>query len=69
MRETAVTSDQILRGHKVEVVFSDGVKPLIGWVANAPHREESFERLGWIIKDEAGAIYSLGSYAYIKRLE
>ena len=30
MRETAVTSDQILRGHKIEVVFSNGIKPLIG---------------------------------------
>jgi hypothetical protein len=42
MRETAVTSDQIPRRYKVEVVSSDGVKPLKGWVANAPHRDESF---------------------------
>ena len=42
MRETAVTTDQILQGHKVEVVFSNGVKPLKSWVANATHRGESF---------------------------
>ena len=41
---------QINRGDEVEVVFGEGVEPLTGTVVNAPHREESHEKLGWIIK-------------------
>jgi hypothetical protein len=61
--------EQINRGHKVEVIFGNGISPLIGWVVNAPHREESHEKLGWLIKDDAGDIYSIGTYAYIRRIE
>lgn len=64
-----MTPEQINRGHKVEVVFEGGITPLRGTVANAPHREESHEKLGWIIRDEEGVIYAIGNYAYIKRLE
>jgi L-ascorbate metabolism protein UlaG (beta-lactamase superfamily) len=59
---------QIIRGDQVEVVFSKGVDSLVGEVVNAPHREETHEKLGWIIQDSAGTIYSLGDYAYIKKL-
>ena len=59
---------QINRGDEVEVAFREGVKPLTGTVVNAPHREESHEKLGWIIKDGAGRIYSLGNYSYIMKI-
>jgi hypothetical protein len=59
---------QIIRGDKVEVVFGDGTVPLYGTIVNAPHREETHEKLGWIVEDADGAIYSLGSYMYIKKL-
>jgi len=59
--------EQISRGDEVEVVFREGVNPLKGTVVNAPHREDSYEKLGWIIKDEAGIIYSLGNYSYIRK--
>ena len=58
---------QILRGDQVIVVFREGVEPLHGTVVNAPHREETHEKLGWIIEDKEGAIYSLGNFAYIKK--
>lgn len=60
--------NQIIRGDKVEIVFSEGVAPLLGTVVNAPHREETHEKLGWLIRDSDGAIYSLGAYSYIKKL-
>lgn len=60
---------QIHRGHRVEVIFGNGIDPLVGTVVNAPHREEIHERLGWIIRDDDDVIYSIGSYAYMKRLE
>lgn len=63
-----MSTGQIIRGDDVEVVFSHGVEPLKGCVVNAPHREETHEKLGWIIQDSAGTIYSLGSYSYIKKL-
>lgn len=63
-----MTGGQIIRGDDVEVVFSNGVDSLKGCVVNAPHREETHEKLGWIIQDSAGAIYSLGNYSYIKKL-
>lgn len=59
---------QIIRGDRVEVFFAVGVDPLIGTVSNAPHREETHERLGWIVIDDEGAVHSLGTYAYIKKL-
>ncbi len=59
---------QIIRGDKVEVVFREGIAPLFGTVVNAPHREETHEKLGWIIEDKDGAIYSLGNYAFIKKI-
>ena len=59
---------QINRVDEVEVVFGEGVSPLMGTVVNAPHREDSYERLGWIIRDGEGLIYSLGNYKYIKKL-
>jgi hypothetical protein len=59
---------QIIRGDVVEIVFSNGVTSLKGCVVNAPHREETHEKLGWIIQDSAGTVYSLGSYSYIKKL-
>lgn len=59
---------QIIRGDEVEVVFREGVDSLVGTVVNAPHREETHEKLGWLIKDANGTIYSLGSYSYIKKL-
>ena len=61
-------AEQINRGDKVEVVFRDGVNPIRGTVVNAPHREASYEKLGWVIKDETGTIYSLGNYSYIRKL-
>ena len=60
-------AEQINRGDEVEVVFGAGVNPLIGTVVNAPHREDSFEKLGWVIKDGAGIIYSIGNYSYIRK--
>ncbi len=60
-------AEQINRGDEVEVVFREGVNPIRGTVVNAPHREESYEKLGWIIKDRAGVIYSLGNYSYIRK--
>ncbi len=62
-----MSAEQISRGDKVEVVFGEGVNPLKGTVVNAPHREDTYEKLGWIIKDEAGIIYSLGNYSYIRK--
>ena len=59
--------EQINRGDEVEVVFGEGVNPIIGTVVNAPHREDSFEKLGWVIKDGAGIIYSIGNYSYIRK--
>ncbi|MFT4887923.1 MAG: hypothetical protein ACJAY7_001167 [Pseudohongiellaceae bacterium] len=59
---------QIIRGDQVEVVFGKGVDPLVGKVVNAPHREETHEKLGWIIQDSVGTVYSLGNYVYIKKL-
>ncbi|MFT4862637.1 MAG: hypothetical protein ACI95C_001858 [Pseudohongiellaceae bacterium] len=59
---------QIIRGDKVEVNFGQDTDPLYGTVVNAPHREETHEKLGWIIEDKDGVIYSLGQYAYIKKL-
>lgn len=59
---------QIIRGDEVEVVFGGGVDPLRGVITNAPHREETHEKLGWLLEDSDGKIYSLGSYAYIKKL-
>lgn len=59
---------QIIRGDQVEVVFGAGVEPLRAVVINAPHREETHEKLGWLVQDAQGNIYSLGSYAYIKKL-
>lgn len=59
---------QIIRGDDVEVVFGNGIDPLVGKVINAPHREETHEKLGWLIQDSAGNIYSLGNYSYIKKL-
>jgi len=61
-------SPQIIRGDKVEVIFGQSIDPLVGTVVNAPHREETHEKLGWIIEDKDGTIYSLGRYAYIKKL-
>ncbi|NKB33461.1 MAG: hypothetical protein GKR91_10225 [Pseudomonadales bacterium] len=61
--------EQIHRGHRVEVVFGGGVDPLIGTVENAPHREETHERLGWIVKDDEGKVYVIKNFAYMKRLE
>lgn len=63
-----MTVGQIIRGDAVEVVFSNGIDPVKGTVVNAPHREETHEKLGWIIQDSTGAIYSLGNYSYIKKL-
>ena len=62
-----MSAEQISRGDEVEVVFREGVNPLKGTVVNAPHREDTYEKLGWIIKDEAGIIYSLGNYSYIRK--
>jgi|TARA_B100002003_G_scaffold225226_1_gene231111 hypothetical protein len=62
-------AEQINRGDEVEVIFREGINPIRGTVINAPHREESYEKLGWIIKDEAGMIYSLGNYSYIRKLK
>ena len=61
-------SPQIIRGDKVEVIFGQSIDPLVCFVVNAPHREETHEKLGWIIEDKDGTIYSLGRYAYIKKL-
>ena len=60
-----MSAAQINRGDEVEVFFREGITPITGTVVNAPHREESYERLGWIIKDGAGKIYSIGNYSYI----
>lgn len=59
---------QIIRGDEVEVVFSGGVEPVRGVVTNAPHREETHEKLGWLLEDSEGKVISLGNYAYIKKL-
>jgi hypothetical protein len=59
---------QIIRAGDVEVGFSNAVTRLKGCVVNAPHREETHEKLGWIIQDSAEAVYSLGSDSYIKKL-
>jgi hypothetical protein len=67
-KETPMMNPQIIRGDQVEVIFGDGTSPLYGTIVNAPHREETHEKLGWIIEDKDGAIYSLGRYAYIKKL-
>jgi len=48
---------QIIRGDDVEAVFSNAVAQLKGCVVNAPHREETHEKLGWIIQDSAGTVY------------
>ena len=61
--------EQIIRGNEVEVVFGNGVEPLVGVVTNAPHREETHEKLGWLIQDANGTVYSLGTYAYIRKIK
>ena len=66
-RNLLMSAEQINRGDEVEVVFREGVNPLTGTVVNAPHREVSHEKLGWIIKDGAGMINSLGNYSYIRK--
>jgi hypothetical protein len=63
-----MTIGQILRGDMVEVVFGGGVEPLVGMVVNAPHREETHEKLGWLIQQDDGTVYSLGTYAYIRKI-
>jgi hypothetical protein len=63
-----MTSLQSIRGDKVEVVFREGVDSVFGAVVNSPHQEETDEKLGWIIQNEEGLIYSLGQYWHISKL-
>ena len=63
-----MVTEQIHRGHRVEIIFGDGAEPPVGTVENAPHREETHERLGWIIKGDDGHIYVIKYFIYMKKL-